>query len=131
MAKVTGLGGIFFVCNDPERTKQWYQKHLGLNTDQYGCTFFMSEEVKREPKATQQWSPFPADTTYYPIDQKFMINYRVDDLEELLADLQNSGIQQEGDMQEFDYGKFAWIIDCDGRKVELWEPKQEELFEKQ
>jgi len=130
-AKVTGIGGIFFTCKDVATTKAWYEKHLGLPVDDYGCTFFQANDVELNPKASQQWSPFKSDTTYFnPDDQEFMINYRVDDLVRLLKQLSNAGVEIAGEIQEFDYGKFGWIIDCDGRKVELWEPANEHLFEK-
>lgn len=132
MKKVTGIGGIFFKCADVKTTKQWYATHLGLAVDDYGCTFFQANDVALHPKASQQWSPFKKDTTYFdPGEQEFMINYRVANLEALLIELKNNGVQISGEMQEFEYGKFGWIIDCDGRKVELWEPANEQLFEKQ
>ena len=78
---------------------------------------------------TQQWSPFPADTDYFaPASNEFMINYRVANLDNLLEILKEDGVTLVGEKQEFDYGKFAWILDCDGRKLELWEPRNEELF---
>lgn len=127
-AKVTGIGGIFFTCKDVAATKAWYEKHLGLPVDDYGCTFWTGPT---EEKSSQQWSPFKNDTTYYdPSKQEFMINYKVDDLVTLLHQLADAGVEIAGDMQEFDYGKFGWIIDIDGRKIELWEPANEHLFEK-
>ncbi|WP_124978761.1 VOC family protein [Nonlabens xiamenensis] len=131
MKKVTGIGGIFFKTKDVKATKQWYEKHLGLAVDEYGCTFWQAEEVERNPKASQQWSPFEEKTSYFdPGRQEFMINYRVTDLENLLSELKSNGVQLVGEMQEFEYGKFGWILDLDGRKVELWEPAKEDLFEK-
>ncbi|GAK92811.1 glyoxalase/Bleomycin resistance protein/dioxygenase family protein [Nonlabens ulvanivorans] len=127
-AKVTGIGGVFFKCADVAATKAWYQEHLGLPVDDYGCTFWTGPTKE---KASQQWSPFKKDSTYFnPGDQEFMINYRVDDLVSLMEQLKKSGVQIAGAIEEFDYGKFGWIIDIDGRKVELWEPANEELFEK-
>ncbi|GAK88569.1 glyoxalase/Bleomycin resistance protein/dioxygenase family protein [Nonlabens ulvanivorans] len=127
-AKVTGIGGVFFKCADVAATKAWYQEHLGLPVDDYGCTFWTGPTKE---KASQQWSPFKKDSTYFnPGDQEFMINYRVDDLVSLMEQLKKSGVQIAGAIEEFDYGKFGWIIDIDGRKVELWEPADEELFEK-
>lgn len=130
MARVTGLGGIFFKCKDVQATKDWYAKHLGLPVNDYGCTFWQEPAVKGSTKKSQQWSPFKADTTYFkPANQEFMINYKVDNLEEILLDLQDAGVTMAGDMESYDYGKFAWIIDIDGRKLELWEPANEHLFE--
>ncbi|MGJ8683303.1 MAG: VOC family protein [Nonlabens sp.] len=127
-AKVTGIGGIFFTCKDVAATKAWYEKHLGLPVDDYGCTFWNGPT---EVKSSQQWSAFKNDTTYLdPKNQEFMINYKVNDLVRLLEQLKQAGVEMAGEMQEFDYGKFGWIIDIDGRKVELWEPANEHLFEK-
>lgn len=128
MAKVTGIGGIFFTCKDVAATKLWYEKHLGLPIDDYGCTFWNG--ITKE-KTSQQWSPFKSNTDYFnPQEQEFMMNYRVDDLVVLLEQLKESGVEIVGAIQEFDYGKFGWIIDIDGRKVELWQPANEQLFEK-
>lgn len=130
MAKVTGLGGIFFKCADVAATKNWYSTHLGLPTNDYGCTFWQEPAAPGVQRTSQQWSPFKKDTDYFePGSQEFMVNYRVDDLVTLLKNLENEGVQIEGDMQSFEYGKFAWIIDIDGRKIELWEPANEQLFE--
>jgi predicted enzyme related to lactoylglutathione lyase len=131
MKKVTGIGGIFFKCKDTQATKAWYEKHLGLPVDDYGCTFWQAESVNLDKKASQQWSPFKSDSTYFdPGKQDFMINYRVADLESLLEELKQNAVEVVGKMEEYDYGKFGWVMDCDGRKVELWEPSNEHLFEK-
>ena len=131
MKKVTGIGGIFFKCKDTQATKAWYEKHLGLPVDDYGCTFWQAESVKLDKKASQQWSPFESDSTYFdPSKQDFMINYRVADLKSLLEELKQNAVEVVGKIEEYDYGKFGWVIDCDGRKVELWEPSNEDLFKK-
>jgi len=131
MKKVTGIGGIFFKCADVKATKSWYEKNLGIDTDEYGHTFWNRNVDDPKEKTSQQWSPFKKDTDYFdPSDQEFMINYRVADLDRLLQDLKSNGVTVIGEPQEFDYGKFAWILDADGRKIELWEPKNESLFEK-
>ncbi|MFZ4689680.1 MAG: VOC family protein [Polymorphobacter sp.] len=120
MAKVTGIGGVFFKVADPAATRAWYAEHLGLQVDDYGCTFAPDPD----PKAQTIWSPFKADTDYFgPGEQDFMVNFRVDDLDALLAALAAKGIACVGDPMDESYGKFGWIIDCDGRKIELWEPK--------
>lgn len=122
--RVTGIGGLFFKTKDPKQTKDWYQKHLGFNTDDWGCTFWWKDNDGN--KASTQWSPFKDDTSYFEPSQKdFMFNYRVENLEELLTELKKEGVTIVGDMQEFDYGKFGWILDNDGNKIELWEPKDE------
>lgn len=131
MKKVTGIGGIFFKCNDVEKTKKWYMKHLGLKIDSYGCTFWQEGGVK-EKTVSQQWSPFDRESKYFGnAEQDFMINYKVDDLDELLAQLAQEDVEIVGEKESYDYGEFGWIIDCDGRKVELWQPKNEELFNEQ
>ncbi len=131
MKKVTGIGGIFFKCKDVEKTKQWYMKHLGLEIDSYGCTFWQEGGVK-EKTVSQQWSPFDRDSQYFgKSGQEFMINYKVHDLDGLLKELKKENVEIAGAKESFDYGDFAWIIDCDGRKVELWQPKNEEIFNKQ
>jgi glyoxylase I family protein len=120
MAKVTGIGGVFFKCADPAATRAWYAEHLGLAVDDYGCTF----APDADPKAQTIWSPFKADTDYFGTGpQDFMVNFRVDDLDALLATLAARGIACVGAPLDESYGKFGWIIDCDGRKIELWEPK--------
>lgn len=120
--RVTGIGGLFFKTNDPKKTKDWYQKHLGFNTDQWGCTFWWKDNDGN--KCSTQWSPFPDDTTYFgPSKKDFMFNYRVENLVDLLKELKKEGVTIVGEMQEYDYGKFGWIMDGDGNKIELWEPK--------
>ncbi len=118
MAKVTGIGGVFYKVPDPARTRAWYAEHLGLPIDDYGCTF--------APDAGGQsvWSPFKADTDYFaPSEHPFMINFRVDDLDALLAQLAAKGIPCVGEPIDESYGKFGWIVDPDGLKIELWQPK--------
>ena len=123
MKKVTGLGGIFYKVEDPEEHKKWYRENLGIESDQYGGKLSWRDEEDPSKKCVTAWSPFPKTSRYFdPSKQDFMINYRVHDLEYLLAELEKSGIKQEGKMEEYDYGKFAWILDPDGIKIELWEP---------
>lgn len=122
MKKVTGIGGIFYKVKDQEAHRAWYKKHLGIESDQYGGKFTWRQEEDPEKRGLTAWSPFPSDTGYFkPSNQDFMINYRVDDLEALLKELKKAGVELVGDMESFEYGKFAWIIDPDGYKVELWE----------
>lgn len=119
--RVTGIGGVFFKSTDPEASKEWYKRHLGLNTDTYGCTFWWKDD-EGQPCSTQ-WSTFPKDTDYYdPSHKEFMINYRVENLEYLMGQLKNEGVTIVGEIETYDYGKFAWIMDNDGNKIELWEP---------
>jgi len=119
--RVTGIGGIFFKSENPAELKEWYKKHLGLNTDQYGCTFWWKD--KQGNDASTQWSPFAADTTYFnPSQKQFMQNFRVHDLDGLLVKLKEEGVTIVGEPETYDYGKFGWIIDPEGNKIELWEP---------
>jgi predicted enzyme related to lactoylglutathione lyase len=119
--RVTGLGGFFFKTKDPDQSKNWYNKHLGLNTDQYGCTFWWKDKEGND--CSTQWSPMNDDTTYFePSQSSFMMNFRVENLVELLEVLKKEGVMVVGEMQEFKYGKFGWILDPDGNKLELWEP---------
>jgi len=119
--RVTGIGGLFFKSKDPKASKDWYKKHLGFNTDDYGCTFWWKDRDGKD--CTTQWSPFKDDTSYFNPSQKdFMFNYRVDDLEKLLKVLQDEGVTIVGDMETYEYGKFAWALDNEGNKIELWEP---------
>ena len=121
MKRVTGIGGLFFKTTDPKATKNWYKKHLGFNTDDYGCTFWWKDENGN--KCSTQWSPMAKDTEYFkPSDKPFMFNYRVENLVGLLKLLKKEGVTIIGDIQEFDYGKFGYIMDNDGNKIELWEP---------
>jgi predicted enzyme related to lactoylglutathione lyase len=121
--KVTGIGGIFFKTKDPEKMKSWYQKNLGLVTNDYGSVFeFRSTDVP-DSKGYLVWSPFKSDTKYFdPSKKEFMINYRVENLVELLEELRNDGIEIVGEIEEYEYGKFAHIVDPEGNKIELWEP---------
>lgn len=120
MSKVTGLGGVFFLAKDVQSLKEWYRTHLGFQTTDWGATFIMETD---EGKTTRtEWSPFGKTDYYQPSTLPYMFNYRVADLRALLTQLAESGIQPVGDVQEFEYGKFGWIMDPEGRKIELWEP---------
>ena len=119
--KVTGIGGLFFKTKDVEKTKLWYQKHLGFDVDAYGSTFWWKD--KNNKKATTQWSPFQEKSNYFnPSKKDFMFNYRVANLDNLLDELRKEGITIIDKPEVFSYGKFAWILDLDGNKIELWEP---------
>jgi len=124
MGRVTGVGGIFFRSADPEAQRAWYKQHLGLNTDAYGTNFETRQTLNPERKSYLQWSPFSESTDYF--EKAFMINYRVDNLDEILESLGNDGIELIGEIQVEDYGKFAHIRDPEGNRIELWEPVDEE-----
>lgn len=119
--RVTGLGGFFFKSKDPEAIKAWYKAHLGIPTDAYGWTFRWKDAEGGD--GSTQWSPFQEDTQYFdPSDKQFMMNFRVENLEKLLEELGREGVTVIGKMEEYEYGKFGWILDPDGNKIELWEP---------
>jgi len=127
MKKVTGIGGIFFKCKDPNKMKEWYQKHLGLNTNQYGAVFEWREGEDSTKKGVTTWSPFAETTKYFePSTKDFMINYRVENLVELVEELKKEGVVIVDKIEAYDYGKFVHIIDVEGNKVELWEPTDSE-----
>lgn len=126
--KVTGIGGVFFRCKDPQKIKDWYRDHLGFDTDDYGCTFTFGKDGSSGQTGHLQWSPFNENTEYFsPSEKQFMINYRVHDLKELLEELRAAGVKIVGELQEFAYGKFAHVMDPEGNKLELWEPVDEAL----
>ena len=117
----TGIGGLFFKTKDHKKIKDWYNTHQGLNTDEYGCTFWWKDEEGK--KCSTQWSPFKEDTKYFePSKKEFMMNFRVNDLEGLLNVLKKEGVTIVGEIEKYDYGNFGWILDPEGNKIELWEP---------
>ncbi|MGQ1909935.1 VOC family protein [Marinifilum sp. RC60d5] len=122
--RVTGIGGIFFKSKDPKASREWYHKHLGIQCpDEYGGMFEWRKTSNPEETGFTVWSPFEEKTEYFqPSKKDFMFNYRVENLEELLKVLKEEGVEIVGEMQEFEYGKFGWILDPEGNKVELWEP---------
>lgn len=128
--RVIGLGGIFFKSKDPKKTKEWYANHLGIESDQYGSKFlWKSTDEENEVLGTTVWSPMDNETDYYkPSESEFMINYRVEDLESLMTTLKSEGVEQIGEIETYEYGKFGWIMDPDGKKIELWEPINESMF---
>jgi predicted enzyme related to lactoylglutathione lyase len=125
MKKATGIGGIFFKCKDPKKMTAWYQKNLGLDTNPYGgATFEWYEGADSTKKGQTQWQPFPETTKYFePSKQTFMINYRVENLEALMVALKNNHVTIVDTVETVDYGKFVHILDAEGNKVQLWEPK--------
>jgi predicted enzyme related to lactoylglutathione lyase len=122
---VLGIGGIFFKAQDPEKLAAWYKEHLGLEVEEFGGVIF------REPKSSDAsarqsyltWSPFPADTDYFaPSTKPFMINFRVADLDQLLAKLRAEGVTVDEKADKSEFGYFGWAMDCEGNRIELWEP---------
>jgi len=124
MRRVTGLGGMFFRSKDPKATLDWYRRHLGIESAEWGGFAFRWLDTEEPANVGYTvWSAMPADTTYFaPSEESFMVNFRVADLEGLIAALETEGIRVVGEIQQHENGKFAWILDPEGRKIELWEP---------
>ena len=125
MKRVTGLGGFFFKCTDPKAQGDWYRRHLGIPIDaSYSCWNFEwrnAEEPDR--KGATVLGLFPAASDYFgPQASKFMCNFRVDDLDAVLTALEAEGVKIDPKREDYEYGRFAWIYDPEGNKVELWEP---------
>ena len=126
--KVTGIGGVFFKCKDPKTVNEWYKTHLGFDTTPYGTSFEWRHAEDPTQKGTTVWNPFKEETKYFePSTKDFMINYRVDNLVELVAQLKLEGVTIVDEIQSFDYGKFIHIMDPEGNKIELWEAVDEFL----
>lgn len=120
---VHGVGGVFFRCEDPAATRAWYERHLGVQSDEYGSAFTWRRDSAPDRRGFLQWSPFGEDTDYFGSpDQQFMVNYRVDDLDGLLHALRADGVEIATEIEEMEFGRFVHIVDNDGRRVELWEP---------
>jgi predicted enzyme related to lactoylglutathione lyase len=125
MKRVTAIGGIFFKSENPEKLYQWYESHLGIrrSPDGTGAVFEWREANDTENRGITVWSIFPRDTKYFdPSRADFMINYRVEDLDALLEALKREDAQLDLHREDYDYGRFAWITDPDGNRIELWEP---------
>ena len=123
MARVTGIGGVFLRSHDPKALAKWYSVHLGITLSDFnGAAFQWSDELPAGTGMTA-WSAFPQDTQYFGEGQQAaMINYRVDDLDALLTQLAAAGVWIDPKRDDQPYGRFAWIKDCDGNRLELWQP---------
>ena len=120
MKRVIGIGGIFLKCSNVERSRTWYATHLGISLESWGAQFNFRDDPN--PDAYAVLSFFKSDSEYFqPSGSAFMLNFRVHDLDALVATLQQEGVALEGDPIEEEFGKFAWVIDPDGNKIELWE----------
>ena len=127
MKHVLGIGGVFFKAQDPDKLAAWYREHLGLEVEDYGGVTFREGEKGNEPSPARQahtvWSPFPSDTEYFaPSSKPFMINFRVADLDALLAKLRSEGVTVDERTDKSEFGYFGWAMDLEGNRIELWEP---------
>lgn len=124
MKRVTGIGGIFFSAKDPVALRAWYQRHLGIDVQAWGGAAFTWADVMGAPmKGTTIWSVGGAEgAPFAPSTAPFMVNYRVDDLAALLQALRDEGCHVLEKTDDSEYGKFGWVIDPEGHKVELWQP---------
>jgi len=122
MKKVTGIGGIFFKANDPDTLREWYRKHLGIESANWGGFAFHWSDDPQTDGGTTAWSVFPESSKYFdPSPKPFMIDFRVADLDALVAELRTNGVDAtQSEASEF--GKFGWVMDPEGNRVELWEP---------
>ena len=121
--RVTGVGGIFFFSENRKETKEWYAKHLGLKTNDYGATFESRNANRPEEINYLQWTPFKKGSDYFaPSKKEFMVNYRVQNIEGLVRQLKANGVTVVDNIETYDYGKFVHILDPEGNKIELWEP---------
>jgi predicted enzyme related to lactoylglutathione lyase len=123
--RVTGIGGIFFRADDRTGLARWYREHLGVPAEEDGHAIFRWREADREREGMTVWSVFDRDDAYFGTDQSFMINYRVDDLDAVLAQLRTEGVAVDDRIDEYSYGRFGWITDPAGNRIELWQPPAE------
>jgi predicted enzyme related to lactoylglutathione lyase len=124
MERVTGFGGLFFKAENPEALYAWYEKHLGIKRNPHGAVEFIWGESNDKAKDGKTvWAIFPKATTYFqPSRADFMMNFRVADLDGLLKALKEEGVEIEPHRENYDFGRFAWIMDPEGNRIELWEP---------
>jgi predicted enzyme related to lactoylglutathione lyase len=123
MARVTGIGGIFFKAKDPEALSRWYREHLGVSTESWGGAIFHWRVAEGEEPGCTIWSPFREDSKYFEPSQKpFMINLRVDDLDALLASLREKGARVLDRREDSEQGRFGYVVDPEENLLELWQP---------
>lgn len=124
MAKVTGIGGVFFKARDTKGLAEWYTKHLSMPTEAGGYAVLNWKEDTANDGGLTVWHLSAQDSDWFsPSESTFMINYRVDDMDGMLAQLTAAGVEVFKGPEEHENGKFAWVLDPEGNKVELWEPK--------
>ncbi|HSU12590.1 VOC family protein [Longimicrobium sp.] len=126
MEKVTGIGGIFFKSADPKALGEWYARHLGIDVQPWGgAAFRWGAGSDDAPSGTTAWSLFSADTKHFaPSTAPFMLNYRVRDLDAMLAQLRAAGVAVDEKVDDSEYGRFGWVMDPEGNRIELWQPPE-------
>ena len=125
MRRATGIGGVFFKAKDPKALGEWYRTHLGMNVEEWGGVVFRWAEDNPNGKGTTIWTPLKDDTSSFaPSTSSFMINFRVEDLHGLLAKLREEGCAVDEKVEDSEYGKFGWVMDPEGNKLELWQPPE-------
>ena len=123
MRRVTGIGGIFIKSRDPQALGEWYRTHLGIDVQDWGGTSFRWNEPEPQPEGLTVWSLFPASTEYFaPSRAPFMVNYRVENLATLLDTLRAEGCTVDDKTEVSEFGRFGWVMDPEGNRIELWEP---------
>ena len=124
MEKVTGIGGVFFKAEDPKGLAAWYAEHLGVPVHEWGGAAFQWHPMDEPERAASTiWSPFKADTKYFePSPKPYMLNYRVADLDAMLAQLRAAGVTVDEKVDDSEYGRFGWAMDPEGNRFELWQP---------
>jgi predicted enzyme related to lactoylglutathione lyase len=120
--RILGIGGVFFKSAQQKQLSDWYREKMGIDHDQFGAMFKWRSIEEPSQERLTIWSIFPSSSDYFAPSQAFMINYIVDDLDALLEKLRQAGVQIDPKRDDFDYGRFAWIYDPDGNKIELWQP---------
>lgn len=122
--RVTGIGGVFFKCADVDRLRTWYRDHLGIESDQYGSMFKWREYDDAVEVGHTIWAPLREDSNYFaPSEKPFMINYRMRDLDAVLEALRAEGVDVDDKVEDYDYGRFGWVMDAESNRIELWQPK--------
>jgi predicted enzyme related to lactoylglutathione lyase len=120
--RIIGIGGVFFRAANRDQMREWYSTHLGLGTKGPDAMFRWREHDDPQKEHVTAWTMFPASSNYFPPSQPFMINYIVDDMDALLDRLKQEGVKIDPKRMDESFGRFAWIYDPDGNKVELWQP---------
>ena len=126
MARVTGIGGVFFRSKDPDALKKWYHEHLGIEPGPDGTVQMWWRDVESpERRGHTVWAPFPEDTPHFGRrSSQYMLNYRVDDLDAVLAELEAAGVEVDARREDSEFGRFGWAVDPEGNRFELWEPPE-------